>query len=81
MSSLRDNEDGVRDGVQSGVERLGGANRPRIFRSKYVRDGYKSSCAVCVGALGGYPLFISLSWWLTQWLTQDLEKMYIVLRG
>lgn len=32
----------------------------RIFRSKYVRDGYKFSCVVCVGALGGCPLFISL---------------------
>ncbi|KAL4869939.1 major facilitator superfamily domain-containing protein [Aspergillus spectabilis] len=62
-------------GLQSGVSQLGGVIGPRIFRSKFAADGYRTSYAICVGALGGCLLFNCLSWFLTRNLEWDVHRI------
>ncbi|KAJ0420944.1 major facilitator superfamily domain-containing protein [Aspergillus carlsbadensis] len=62
-------------GLQSGVGQLGGVIGPQIFRSKFAADGYRTSYAICVGALGGCFLFNCLSWYLTRNLEWDVHRI------
>ncbi|KAL3487360.1 major facilitator superfamily domain-containing protein [Aspergillus germanicus] len=62
-------------GLQSGIGQLGGVVGPQIFRSKFAADGYRTSHAICVGALGGCFLFNCLSWYLTRNLEWDIHRI------
>jgi hypothetical protein len=61
--------------LQSGIGQLGGVIGPQIFRSKFAADGYRTSYAICVGALGGCFLFNCLSWYLTRNLEWDVHRI------
>jgi hypothetical protein len=62
-------------GLQSGVGQLGGVIGPQIFLSKYAKDGYKVSYAVCTATIAAGPFGCCLCWYLTHNLEWDIQRV------
>ncbi|KAF2644428.1 permease of the major facilitator superfamily [Massarina eburnea CBS 473.64] len=60
---------------QSCVGQVGGVIGPQLFRSKYAYNGYKTSFAICAGAIGVGCVANAWTWWLTKNVEYDVMRV------
>jgi predicted MFS family arabinose efflux permease len=65
---------------QSSIAQVGGVVGPQLFRQKYAHNGYKTSFAICAGAIIAGFFANCWTWWLTrnvEWDTRRIRKLRI----
>lgn len=54
---------------------MGGVVGPQLFQSKWAYNGYKTSFAICVAAIGSSWLANVWTWWLTRNTERDVLRV------
>lgn len=62
-------------GFQNCVGQVGGVIAPQLFQAKYKYNGYKTSFAVCAGAMGLGLLANCWTWYVTRDLEWDVRRV------
>lgn len=60
---------------QSCIGQVGGVVGPQLFQSRFEHNGYRTSFAICAGAIGASWLANCWTWWLTAKNESDIRRV------